>query len=1000
MANYCDYEVRVKGSKKAGLMVYESMPCMDFKDFDSEEKVGGSYLITFTGNCKWSVNYGVNDHLSKVNLDSMSESDIEDKGGDYWEYSLRAKSEAFQCEIMVHYWSEESGFDQFDHYKNGKVIKQRKIEYNYEEENVFDWDKTEFVGHEGEYDESVDGEQQNENLMAMLMGLGGMAPSREPEMSDEDQEKLADLTGKLGDLLGQLEGMAAEAGIDLDDGSIGETGYDMYNWTFTEGKTVKGDGWTIAIPDGFVRIDSRDVEPTTGKKRLFELVPVTCKDEDDVDEIPVRILPGGAQDGQGLGDNWMVHPDARAGVAGIIGATTAQFMAQMMGQAPGLLSVGWADVAAHIMVQDTSGGSYSYQCSIITESKNRQLRVQTQYVSDKQKQLLDASVQAWLKTMRFDKPNKACPTKTKFEESTCYDELVKGKTAKFEDAVEQARTEYLASVNGRIKMLEFMGENDLLDEHTGDTIREILETGMRVKLFFLEKADQIIEKLQKNKANASLIENVIEKLADLDEDCLDYNFDDEKIEIKVPKEVQAIRDKWKKIAPNASSAESKELRARMKAIEERKKARAEREKADKTASKIASDIKSKMRTIENTYERNANHHKRMIEMHTFDGPWDPEIREYFSKFDDDIQELGSDTEELLMEAIDSYNEINDTATPKVVISIIEAIEDAIEYVEGASIHNDDLDVTFEYDWNINVSGMRSELSRAKSELKKQQTTLEKEEKKQQEEDRRFEEAQKYGVAEKDLDKHKKYLAAKEKYQKAKKSTDYDAASKEFSSVKGYLDADKLKSECDEQSNKLKPIEKAKEEFDKSSKKYEEANKKVKECEAEYKTAVSEKDKAVSAFDSKKSTYDKDKSDIENKWNREIDDLESKLSDAESRLSKAKQDFDDANVALSKTFALAFGKKKELRANIANLESTISSLEDSVKNYKTKVTKAKSDKTIALERLDKEIKSLEDKANIELGKVSELEKKLTEAKTQLEKAKTELDEKKKLYDSVK
>ena len=42
----------------------------------------------------------------------------------------------------------------------------------------------------------------------------------------------------------------------------------------------------------------------------------------------------------------------------------------------------------------------------------------------------------------------------------------------------------------------------------------------------------------------------------------------------------------------------------------------------------------------------------------------------------------------------------------------------------------------------------------------------KEEKKQEEEDRRFEEAQKYGVSEKDLDKHKKYLSAKEKYQKA------------------------------------------------------------------------------------------------------------------------------------------------------------------------------------------------------------------------------------------
>lgn len=807
MANYCNYEVRVKGSKKAGLMVYESMPCMDFKDFEWEKGSGSATAICFTGNCKWSVNYGVNDNLKRVNIDSMSESDIETKGTDYWEYSLRAKSEAFQCEIMVHYWSEESGFDQFDHYKNGKVIKQRKIKYNYDEQDEFDWDKLEFVGHEGEFNESVDGEQQDEKFMSMLLGLGEMMSPSDSEMSEEDQGKLSDLTEKIDDIIGQLEDLAAEAGIDLDDGSIGETGFDMYNWTFTEGKTIKGDGWTIAIPDGFVQIKSLDEEPSTGKKRLFELVPVTCKDENDVDEIPIRILPGVAKNGQGLGDNWMVHPDARAGVAGIIGKTTAQFiMAHMIKQAPGLLSVGWADVAAYIMVHDTSGGSYSYQCSVLTEDKDHLLRVQTRFVRDKQKQLLDTSVQAWLKTMRFDKPNKVCPTKTKFEENACYDELLKGNTAKFEEALEQARTEYLASVNGKVKMLEFMGENDLLDEHTGEIIREILKKGMAVKLFFLEKADHIVEKLQKNKADATLLETVMEMLTDLDEDCLEINFDNEKIEIKVPKEVQIIRDKWKKITPNSSSAERKELRARMKAIEERKKVRAEREKADKTATKIASDINRKMRTIENNYESSANFHKRMIEMHTFDGPWDPELREYFSKFNDDIQKLGSDTEDLLNDAIDSYNEINDKATPKVVVSIIEAIEDAIEYVKDARIHNGDLDITFDYDWNIDVSGILSELRRAKSQLKKQQITLEKEEKKQKEEDRRFEEAQKYGVAEKDLDKHKTYLAAKKKYQTAKKSTDFDAASKKFGGVKGYLDADKLKAECDEKSKKLKPIE--------------------------------------------------------------------------------------------------------------------------------------------------------------------------------------------------
>ena len=170
MANFCDYEIRVKGSKKSTQMVLYSMPALDFKDLDDEERIGDDYLLSFSGNCKWSVNFRVIDHLEPVDLESMSESEIQEEAEQYWDYSLRAKSEAFHCEIMAHYWSEESGFDQFDHYKYGKILKRRKIAYNYEEQNEFDWDTLEFVGHEGEYDESVDGEESDAALMSMFLG--------------------------------------------------------------------------------------------------------------------------------------------------------------------------------------------------------------------------------------------------------------------------------------------------------------------------------------------------------------------------------------------------------------------------------------------------------------------------------------------------------------------------------------------------------------------------------------------------------------------------------------------------------------------------------------------------------------------------------------------------------------------------------------------------------------------------------------------------------------
>ncbi len=161
MANYCDYEIRVKGSKKAGLMVYESMPCMSNKDLDWDKKDGTDYLTAFSGDCKWSVNYGVIDDTPIINIDAMSESEIKKVGEKFTVYSLKAKSKALQCEIMAHYWSEEGGFDQFDHYKNGKLLKQRKVACIEDEQAEFDWDSLEYVGHEGEYNESVDGEEQS-----------------------------------------------------------------------------------------------------------------------------------------------------------------------------------------------------------------------------------------------------------------------------------------------------------------------------------------------------------------------------------------------------------------------------------------------------------------------------------------------------------------------------------------------------------------------------------------------------------------------------------------------------------------------------------------------------------------------------------------------------------------------------------------------------------------------------------------------------------------------
>lgn len=565
MANYCDYEIRVKGNKKACLMVYESMPYMDFKDLDWERKEGNSYLISFTGNCKWSVNYGVKDGLKRINIDSLSESEIENSGTDYWEYSLRAKSEAFQCEIMVHYWSTESEFDQFDHYKNGEVLKQRKIAFNYDEQTEFDWERLEFVGHEGEYDESIDGEQQDANFMSMLLGLG----KNSDDMSEDDESSLEEIKEKLDDLLSQMEDLAAEAGINLHDSSIGETGFDLYNWTFTQGKRQEGNGWAIAIPDGFTVIPSED--------RLFEAVPCGMEDSDQ-ESIPVHIYPGIEQEFKALSrDNWMYHPYARAGVAEILAVQSSKLVAQLMGSAPEILSTGFSDVCAYILIQDTTGGSYSYQAMVITDGKSQLLRVQTQFITDEQKKKLNISIKSWIETFRFDKENPSIPKETKLESEKVFNDLKCGVTGSFEEAVDCAQKEYLATVNGRLGTLHFLAEYGLLNDDTPDTAREILTHGMEVKEFYYLKADELVEKLKKLPLKTDIMKRVYKKLDELKEGLTELTVDDNEITVSLPAKVKDIQNKWKKEAAEITKLEkAKAEEARKKAEEERKKAEAKR----------------------------------------------------------------------------------------------------------------------------------------------------------------------------------------------------------------------------------------------------------------------------------------------------------------------------------------------------------------------------------------------------------------------------------------
>ncbi len=293
MANFCDYQIRVRADdRKTALLIYASVPCLDEKVITYEEDLG-KYELHFTGSCKWSVNFGVSDTWDNddIDLSDMDDDEIIRAGENLWDYSLRSKSEAFDCEIMVHYWSEESGFDQFDRYKSGDVIKQRKIKYNSKSwsknrtDGTFDWDTLEFMGKERVYDESVRGEEKDAQFVSGIVnGLNALLNPFGGAFTLPDSDSAAD-------------------------SKIKGTDFDLYKWTFSEGNRQDGDGWSIAVPDGFEVAKSPE-------DRLFETVPKGYKYK--VEDAPLRLLPGEKQATmlipQVIGDAenvWRHHPYAR-----------------------------------------------------------------------------------------------------------------------------------------------------------------------------------------------------------------------------------------------------------------------------------------------------------------------------------------------------------------------------------------------------------------------------------------------------------------------------------------------------------------------------------------------------------------------------------------------------------------------------------------------------------------------------------------------------------------
>lgn len=129
MANVCNYEIHIKGSKKAALYFVDMMPsyCRD-KEIIHEEGTDNEYIVWMIGDCKWGLDAYCEENPDAAaevadDLERLTEEDIRNMDtGNYWDLPMQQKSEVLGVEVLAHSWSRDSEFDKFDHYLNGELV--------------------------------------------------------------------------------------------------------------------------------------------------------------------------------------------------------------------------------------------------------------------------------------------------------------------------------------------------------------------------------------------------------------------------------------------------------------------------------------------------------------------------------------------------------------------------------------------------------------------------------------------------------------------------------------------------------------------------------------------------------------------------------------------------------------------------------------------------------------------------------------------------------------
>lgn len=137
----CDYSIHIKGNKQAALMFCAIIKRLGDLCINKEFENGQDYVIWISGQCSDEHDlYGKESAITSIDHNMLTEEQVREGAclEDFFDLSLRQKSELLGLEILVRSWSKENDYDQLEHYKKGYFV--GIIGSSYNDGNNFEFD--------------------------------------------------------------------------------------------------------------------------------------------------------------------------------------------------------------------------------------------------------------------------------------------------------------------------------------------------------------------------------------------------------------------------------------------------------------------------------------------------------------------------------------------------------------------------------------------------------------------------------------------------------------------------------------------------------------------------------------------------------------------------------------------------------------------------------------------------------------------------------------------